>query len=111
MKYVKGKIAALLLGTPIAFLAACYGPAPFYYSCANDHHCRQFPNGKCDIHDCKDSAGNKGGYCEYPGYKQCGGYPGWQTDSITYVPEGQDCPDPWSRNDSSSDANSDGASE
>ena len=107
MKYLKGKIASLVLGTPIAFLSACYGPEPFYYSCQNDHHCRQFPDGKCEIQDGKDSAGEKGGYCEYPGYKRC--YSDWVENTITYVPENEECPD---RNwNNSSDSSSDGASD
>ena len=113
MKYVKTKLASIVLGTPIAFLSACYGPAPFYYNCANDHHCRQFPNGKCDIKDGKDSAGEKGGYCEYPGYTRCYDY--WTHQELTYVLEGQECPDRWadedSDSDNKSDSSSDGASE
>ncbi len=106
MKYVKQKIAALVLGAPIAFLAACYGPEPINYNCTKSggYKCDQYPNGKCVMEDGKDDAGEKGGFCEYPGYKLCS--PG-RFDS-KYVPEGQECHSlPDSNSDGASDAKSD----
>ena len=94
MKYLKKKIAALILGSPsmLIFPSCLYGE-PYYYNCQNDHHCRQFPNGKCDLQNGKDSDGNKGGYCEYPGYTRCPEHSIiWNDDTvINYVPDGQDC--------------------
>ena len=106
MQYLKGKIAAFIMGTPaVLFLSCVYGPV-HYYSCQNDDHCRQFPNGKCEIQKGKDSAGAKGGYCEYEGYTRCPSGTVVEDEVIKYVPKGEKCPDESNVN-PGSDSNSD----
>ncbi len=58
MKYFKQKVAALILGAPIAFLAACYGPAP-----APEVANRQLGE-DCDVmHNCKEGLYCSDGVC------------------------------------------------
>ncbi len=103
MQYIKGKIASMILSSPLVFImpscVSLYGPPPSYYNCANDNHCRQFPEGKCNIQEGKDSSGEKGGYCSYPGYKMC--YEPTDSPLIEYVPENEKCS--WAKDDAQSD--------
>ena len=63
MKHFKQKVAALILGAPIAFLAACYGPAPAHTDrqlgedCDFEHDC--IPGLYCDSGICVEIDADK----------------------------------------------------
>lgn len=61
MKRFNKILSSIILASPIALFAACYGPAP--YDCSKDSDCSYLKNGRCLLQKEEDYYGNKGGYC------------------------------------------------